>query len=85
MNTSSNRSVRVLLGVIVFLLAANLLVQINPSGGRHAWAAGIPDSGAQAQAQIDQLVELNKRVDKLQGYLESGNLSVKVKDAKAEK
>ena len=86
MDTSNNRSVRVLLGAIVFLLGANLLVQMNQAGGtRTAIAAGIPDSGAQAQATIDQLSELNKRVDKLQSFLESGNLSVKLKEPRAEK
>jgi hypothetical protein len=85
MNTSNNRSVRVLLGTIVFLLSANLLVQMNAGSNRTVFAAGIPDSGAQAQATIDQLMELNKKMDKLQGFLESGNLGVKVKDTKSEK
>ena len=79
-----NRSTRVLLSVIALLLGANLLVQINNSSPpRAAMAAGIPDAGAQLQGVIDQLVELNKRVDKMQSYLESGNLSVKA--AKSDK
>lgn len=79
--TGSDRTVRVLLAAIAFLLGANLLVNLQP--GRTAVAAGIPDSGAQAQQQIDQLVELNKKVDKLQGFLESGKLVVDVKDKTA--
>jgi hypothetical protein len=38
------------------------------------------------QAQIDQLVELNKKVDKLESFLESGNLKVQTaKEAKTDK
>jgi hypothetical protein len=72
----SDRSLRVVLSAIAVLLAANLLVSISgPS--RVAVAAGIPDSGAQLQAVIDQLTELNKKVDKLQNFMESGKLTVK--------
>jgi hypothetical protein len=75
MNT---RSIRFLLGAIAVLLAANLLVQINRPA-RTAQAAGLPDSGAQLQAVVDQLTELNKRVDKMQSYLESGKMTVQAK------
>ena len=78
-----DRSVRFLLAVVAFLLGANLFVQVH--NDRQARAAGIPDSGAQAQAQIDQLTALNAKMDKLQGYLESGKMQVLVKDMKAEK
>ena len=79
--TGNDRSVRVLLAVIAFLLGANLLVNLRP--GRIAQAAGMPDSGAQMQMQIDQLTELNKKMDRLQGFLESGKLVVDVKDKPA--
>ena len=89
-NASSSRAVRFLLGTIALLLAANLLVQINPARTSTAQmarggAGGIPDSGAQLQAQIDQLSDLNKKVEKLDAFLESGGLTVKVKDDKAAK
>ena len=77
----NDRSVRVLLGIITLLLGLNLLVQLNSTSGQAtAMAAGIPDSGAQLQSVADHLVELNKKVDKLQTYLESGALCVKVKE-----
>ena len=79
------RTTRMLLSVIALLLGANLLININNAGpARSAMAAGIPDSGAQMQAVVDQLIELNKRVDKMQGLLESGKLAVvtSTKDAK---
>lgn len=85
MMTRSDRTVRVLLGAIAFLLAANLIVQINQAGTRQAMAAGLPDSGAQLQAQIDLLTKINDKVDKMESYLESGNLSVKVSADKSEK
>jgi hypothetical protein len=83
--TRNDRSVRVLLAVIALLLGANLFVQLAPSTSRTAVAAGIPDSGAQFLAMIDQLKDLNRKVDKLQAYMESGALTVKVKEPKADK
>ena len=81
--TRDTRSLRVLLGAVALLLGANLLVSLGHST-RTAVAAGIPDSGAQMQAMIDQLSDLNKKVDKLQSFMESGKLTVKTaeKDAK---
>lgn len=76
---------RFLLWAIAILLAANLLVQMNNSAGTRAVAAGIPDSGAQFQAMADQLSDLNKKVDKLDNFLESGSLAVNVKDPKEDK
>lgn len=73
-----DRSLRVILSAIVVLLAANLLVSMQVASPRVAMAGGIPDSGAQMQAVIDQLAELNKKVDKLHNYMESGKLTVKV-------
>ena len=84
----SDRTIRVLLGAICFLLGANLLVNIH-QGGRTAMAAtanvGLPDTAALQQAAIDQLTQLNSKVDKLQGYLESGKMVVEVKDTKPAK
>jgi len=79
--TGNDRSVRVLLAAIAFLLGANLLVNLRPE--RTVQAAGMPDSGAQMQQQIDQLTQLNSKLDKLQGFLESGKLVVDVKDKPA--
>jgi hypothetical protein len=81
--SGSDRSIRVLLTVIVFLLGANLLVNMNGrAGSGTAYAAGIPDTGAQIQAVVDQVIELNKKVDKVDDFLESGHLTVKVQDDK---
>jgi hypothetical protein len=76
-----DRTVRVLLGAVAFLLAGNLFVQVHQD--RVAKAAGLPDSGAQLQAQIDQLTELNKKMDKLQSFLESGKLKVDTGETKS--
>jgi hypothetical protein len=79
----TDRSLRVLLTVIAVLLGMNLLVNMNASGGpRAAYGAGIPDTGAQIQSMVDAINELNKKVDKLDAFLESGALSVKVQEAK---
>jgi hypothetical protein len=84
--TRNDRTIRVLLAAVALLLGANLLIQFNAaSAPRPAMAAGIPDSGAQMQAVVDQLADLNKKVDKLDSFLESGKLQVTVKDAKADK
>jgi hypothetical protein len=80
----SDRSTRLLLGVIACLLAGNLLVQVS-GPMRSAMAAGIPDSGAQMQTIVDEVKELTKKVDGLTTFLQSGGLTVKVKDPKAEK
>jgi hypothetical protein len=79
--TGHDRSVRILLASVAFLLGANLLVSLRPS--RTVLAAGIPDSGAQMQQQIDLLTQLNGKIDKLQGFLESGKLVVEAKENKA--
>jgi hypothetical protein len=76
----TDRSLRVILSVIAVLLVANLLVSMQVASPRVAVAAGIPDSGAQMQAMVDQLTELNKKVDKLQSFMESGKLTVKIAD-----
>ncbi len=81
----NNKTHRFLLVVIACLLAANLLVDIRAGSAQTAVAAGIPDSGAQLQAVVDQLVDLNKRIDKMEGYLESGKMTVNVKDPKTDK
>ena len=83
---TSDRSIRVLLTVIVVLLGGNLLVNMNSHGGSpKAYGEGIPDTGAQIQSLVDQVTELNKKVDKLDGFLESGHMTVKVQEDKSEK
>jgi len=83
--TRNDRAIRVLLTLIVLLLGANLIVNMNNSAGpRTAYAEGIPDSGAQLQKLIDAVNDLNKKVDRIDTVLESGTLNVKVQD-KSEK
>lgn len=74
-----DRTVRILLAAIAALLAANLMAQVHQDRTARA-AGGIPDQGAQLQAQIDQLNSLNAKLDKLQGFLESGKLKVEVNE-----
>jgi hypothetical protein len=75
----NSRTIHVLLAVVAFLLGANLLVSLHQD--RLARAAQIFDPNAGlAQAQVDQLTELNKKVDRLQSFLESGKLAVKVSE-----
>ncbi len=84
--TRNDRSIRVLLTAIVALFGANLLVNMNNSAGpRTAFAAGIPDQGAQLQAITDAVNEVGKKVDKIDTFMESGNLSVKVQQPKSDK
>jgi hypothetical protein len=71
-----NRTVQVLLGCVAFLLGANLIIMAHQD--RTARGAVFDPAGQQSQSMVDQLTELNKKVDKLQSYLESGKLSVKV-------
>jgi hypothetical protein len=72
----NSRTIHVLLAVVAFLLGANLLVSLHQD--RTARAAVFDPNAQLAQAQVDQLAELNKKVDKLQSFLESGKLTVKV-------
>ena len=74
----TDKSTRVLLVVIAGLLAANLVANLPGSGVSRLQAAGLPDSGAQLERQIDELTKLNKNVERLQSFLESGKLVVKV-------
>ena len=80
----TDRSAKVLLTIAITLLAANLLVQLQPLS-RVAMAGGIPDSGAQLQTLVDQVQSLTKTIEKIQSTLESGSLTVKVKDSKSDK
>jgi hypothetical protein len=80
----TDRSVKALLSTIAVLLAANLFLQLLPSP-RPALAAGVPDTGAQLQAVVDAVQDLNKKLDKTNSILESGTLTVKIKDAKSDK
>ena len=82
----NNRTTQILLAVIAFLLGANLIVQTWHD--RTALAAspqGLPDTGAQLAAQIDELKSINTKIDKLQGYLESGKMTVTAKTQPAPK
>ena len=81
--TRDDRSIRVLLGTIAILLGLNLLVQISGLTNPRTAIAAIPDTGAQMKAIVDNTAENNKKMDKLISYLESGNLSVKVKEMPA--
>jgi hypothetical protein len=81
--TQNDRTIRVLLITIVALLAANLLVNMNNgSGPRAAYADGIPDTGAQLQAIVDSVKDVGKKVDAINATLESGDITVKVKEDK---
>jgi hypothetical protein len=71
-----NRTIEVLLGCVAFLLGANVFILMHQD--RTAKAAVFDPAGQQSQAAVDQLSDLNKKVDKLQSFLESGKLSVKV-------
>ena len=82
---TSDRSVRVLLGVIAGLLAANLLWSMQSLSPRQAYAAGIPDSGAQLQSIIEELQGLNKKTDKIESLMESGKMQVVVETKDKEK
>ena len=74
----SQKSTRVMLALVAGLLAANLLLNTGAAAPRPAVAAGLPDSGAQLERLIDEVTKLNKTVDTLQSFLESGKLTVKV-------
>ncbi|HUO08610.1 MAG TPA: hypothetical protein VM008_09950 [Phycisphaerae bacterium] len=81
--TQNDRTMRVLLITIVALLAANLLVNMNNSSGpRSAYADGIPDTGAQLQAIVDSVKDVGKKVDTINATLESGDITVKIKEDK---
>jgi hypothetical protein len=72
----NSRTIHVLLAVVAFLLGANLFVSLHQD--RTARAAVFDPNGQLAQDQVNQLIELNKKVDRLQSFLESGKLAVKV-------
>lgn len=74
----TDKGTRVLLGVVAGLLALNVVASVGGGSQRTAVAAGLPDSGAQLERLIDEVAKLNKTVEKLQGYLESGKMTVKV-------
>jgi hypothetical protein len=74
----TEKGTRWMLGVVAALLAANLAVNAINSTTRPAVAAGLPDSGAQLQQVVDEITKLNKNVEKLDAFLESGKMTVKV-------
>ncbi|MGN6371108.1 MAG: hypothetical protein ACTHN5_22870 [Phycisphaerae bacterium] len=80
--TRNDRTIRVLLITIVALLAGNLLVTMNNSAPRMAYAQGIPDTGAQLQGILDAVRDIGKKVDAVNATLQSGDITVKVKEEK---
>jgi hypothetical protein len=80
--TRNDRTIRVLLITIVALLAGNLLVNMNNSSPRVAYGDGIPDTGAQLQAIVDAVRDVSKKVDGINATLQSGDVTVKIKDEK---
>lgn len=85
-NAWTDKSTRVLLTIVAVGLVANLAANLPGSGTPKAQAAGLPDTAAQTERIIDELSKLNKNVEKLQSFLESGKLAVKVdKTDKSEK
>lgn len=79
-------TLKALLVMVVALLATNLIVMSGLSTPRAALAAGIPDSGAQLQAVVDEIKATNTRLEAIQKFLESGNMTVNTKPSdKAEK
>jgi hypothetical protein len=59
------------------LCLRNTIAATQPAGG-----GGIPDSGAQMQAIVDELKVTNGKLDALQKLLESGKLQVQATVAK---
>lgn len=76
----TEKATRWLGGTIACLLAANLLVSLQ-AHERRAVAAPLPDSGAQLERVVEELVKLNKSSAKIEALLESGKLVVKVEKA----
>jgi predicted translin family RNA/ssDNA-binding protein len=74
----NNRTIHVLLGCVAFLLGANLFVSLHQD--RTARAAVFDPASQYSQQIVDQLTELNKKVDKLQSFMESGKMTVKVSE-----
>ncbi|HSI33145.1 MAG: hypothetical protein ACAI43_26400 [Phycisphaerae bacterium] len=73
-----------LLTVVLVLQSVMLLGQWIglPSAVTPAHAQ-IPDAGGQRNAMIDELRQVNAKLDKLATYLESGKLEVRVVEPKA--
>ena len=69
---------RLTLIAIALLLAANLAMNAGTPVQRPAYGAGVPDTGAQFQAMVDELRALNAKTESIQKLLDSGNLQVKV-------
>ncbi len=72
-------SVKLLLAAVVVLLAANLVLQASLGTARSARAAGLPDTGAQFQAIVDEIRTTNKHLDTIEALLNSGNITVKTR------
>lgn len=67
-----------ILGVIVVLQALVLMTLWLGGPALPQAQAQVPDPGSQRLQMIDQLKQLNEKMDKMVGILSSGNLQVKV-------
>lgn len=74
-----------ILTVVVVLQGLILLGQWTGGPELPQAQAQVSDPGAQRIAQIEQLKELNVKMDKIIGILSSGNLQVKVANSDEEK
>lgn len=72
-----------ILTILAILLSLNLwmtwtqMPQANLPVESQAQAAGIPDSGAQLQQQIEQLKQLNRTSEELVGLFKNGQARVR--------
>ncbi len=66
------------LGIIVALQIATIIGQWAAVPGATPTMAQVPDAGAQQQQIIEQLKNVNEKLDQLVTLLGSGNLQVKL-------
>ena len=78
-NANSNRKTARLLGVIVVMQALTLVGQWTGVPSVAPAQAQIPDPGARQMQMIDELKQLNSKLDRLVSVLEGGQLEVKVR------
>jgi hypothetical protein len=83
MSATAKPATTKLLTVVLVLQSVMLLGQWlgvpSPVTPAHAQ---IPDAGGQRNAMIDELRQVNAKLDKLAAYLESGKLEVRVVEPK---
>jgi hypothetical protein len=78
MNTNKTSKTNKLLTAVVVLQALTLAGQwFNPTYTSTAQAQ-VPDAGAQRLQQIEQLKEINAKLDRIAGVLEGGKMQVRV-------